>query len=74
MMENERQSANDLMGHVLALVDFYKGKMQEGNLSASEGAVYLKCLGLLGVSDEISKSREPERVYDALGGLELPFP
>ena len=48
--------------------------MQEGNLSASEGAVYLKCIGLLGVSDEIAKNRNVGSLADSLGGLELPFP
>ena len=64
----------NLVGHVVAMVEFYRNKMRSGELTASEGSVYLKCLGILGVGDAVTKNRDLGKTARMLDGLELPFP
>jgi hypothetical protein len=34
----------DALDHVLAMVGYYRSKLEDGRLTGSEAAVYLKCL------------------------------
>ena len=62
------------MAHILSMAEFYRNKMGSGELTASEGSVYLKILGILGVEDAVANNRNLGKITRILDGLELPFP
>ena len=64
----------DALDHVLAMVGYYRSKREDGRLTGSEAAVYLKCLTILGVNDDVMSSRNVEKLAMAEEALELPFP
>ena len=64
----------DALDHVLAMVGYYRSKLEDGRLTGSEAAVYLKCLTILGVTNDVMSSRNVEKLAMAEEALELPFP
>ena len=64
----------DVLDHVLAMVRYYRNKMEEGQLGGSEAAVYLKCLTMLGLTDAVMTTRNVERLAQVQTVNELPFP
>jgi len=66
-------NGNEVVDHVLGLVDHFKRKRDDNDLSAGEAAVYLKCLAILGAKDAIVNARQMEALSDSRDALELPF-
>lgn len=62
-----------VLGHVIGLVDHFKDKRDNGNLSAGEASVYLKCLAILGAKDAVMSLKQMESLSNNLEVLELPF-
>jgi hypothetical protein len=56
------------------MVGYYRSKLEDGRLTGSEAAVYLKCLTILGVNDDVMSSRNVEKLAMAEEALELTFP
>jgi len=53
---------DEALDHLLDLVKFYKGKMEEGSLTGAEGNIYLRALMLLGLRDATIRSRHIEAI------------
>lgn len=66
-------TSNETLEHLLALVRFYKQKMDDGTLSGSEGNIYLRALMLLGLRDATIRSRNLEQLSNTVEYEELPF-
>ena len=66
-------TSNETLEHLLALVRFYKQKMDDGTLSGSEGNIYLRALMLLGLRDATVRSRNLEQLSNTVEYEELPF-
>ena len=66
-------NGEQVLDHVLGLVDHFKRKRDDNDLSAGEAAVYLKCLAILGAKDAIVNARQMEALSDKMGVVELPF-
>jgi len=62
-----------VLDHILGLVDHFKTKRDNGELSAGEASVYLKCLGILGAKDAVMNLKQMESLSDKMGVIELPF-
>lgn len=62
-----------VLDHILGLVDHFKTKRDNGELSAGEASVYLKCLGILGAKDAVMNLKQMESLSDKMEVLELPF-
>ena len=62
-----------VLDHILGLVDHFKTKRDNGELSAGEASVYLKCLGILGAKDAVMKLKQMESLSNKMEVLELPF-
>ena len=58
---------------LLALVRFYKNKIDEGTLTGSEGGNYIKALMLLGLRDSVVRTRHLEQFSDTVQKVRLPF-
>lgn len=58
---------------LLALVRFYKQKIDKGTLSGSEGGNYIKALTLLGLRDAALRNRHLELMRNEKEVLDLPF-
>lgn len=65
--------AEDTIDHLLALVQFYKNKIDEGTLTGSEGGNYIKALMLLGLRDATLRTRHLEQMSNGTEVLDLPF-
>jgi hypothetical protein len=66
-------TSSETLEHLLALVRFYKQKMDDGTLSGSEGNIYLRALMLLGLRDATVRSRNLEQLSNTVEYEELPF-
>ena len=42
-----------VLDHVIELVEYFKRKKDDGELSAGEASIYLKCLSVLGARDAV---------------------
>ena len=62
-----------VLDHVLGLVDHFKTKRDNGELSAGEASVYLKCLGILGAKDAVMNLKQMESLSNNVEVLDLPF-
>ena len=58
---------------LLALVRFYKQKIDDGTLTGSEGGNYIKALMLLGLRDATIRTRHLEQISNGAEVLDLPF-
>ena len=58
---------------LLALVRFYKKKIDKGTLTGSEGSTYIKALLLLGLKDASIKTRNLEDINESVEIVNLPF-
>lgn len=65
--------SEETLDHLLALVQFYKDKIEEGTLTGSEGSNYIRALMLLGLRDATIRTRHLEQLNDGGGILRLPF-
>jgi len=63
----------ETLDHLLALVRFYKNKIDEGTLTGSEGGNYIKALMLLGLRDATIRTRHLEQISNGVEVLDLPF-
>ena len=66
-------NGNEILDHMLGLVDHFKRKRDDNELSAGEAAMYLKCLAILGAKDAIVNARQMEALSDSKAALELPL-
>ena len=62
-----------VLDHVIGLVDHFKNKKDTGELTAGEASIYLKCLGVLGAKDAVMNLKQMESLSDKIEVLELPF-
>jgi hypothetical protein len=63
----------DTLDHLLALVQFYKNKIDEGSLTGSEGGNYIRALMLLGLKDATLRTRHLEHISNSVEIVNLPF-
>lgn len=62
-----------VLDHVLGLVDHFKRKKDEGQLTSADAGIYLKCLALLGAKDAVMNLKQIESLSDNVEVLDLPF-
>ena len=62
-----------VLDHVIGLVDHFKQRKDNGELTASEAGIYLKCLSVLGARDAVMTINQMDTLSDKMGVLELPF-
>jgi len=67
-------NGEQVLDHVLGLVDHFKGRKDTGELTAAEAGIYLKCLAILGAKEAVMSMNQMESLSDKMGALELPFP
>jgi len=65
--------SEETLDHLLALVQFYKDKIEEGTLTGSEGSNYIRALMLLGLRDATIRTRHLEQMSNDPQILRLPF-
>ena len=64
---------DDVLDHVIALVNHFKKKMETDELTSGDAANYIKCLGILGARDAVMSNRNIEKLAEAQEVVELPF-
>jgi len=64
---------DDVLDHVIALVNHFKKKMETDELSSGDASCYIKCLGILGARDAVMCNRNIEKLAEAQEVVELPF-
>ena len=64
---------DDVLDHVIALVNHFKKKMKTDELSSGDASCYIKCLGILGARDAVMSNRNIEKLAEAQVVVELPF-
>ena len=64
---------DDVLDHVIALVNHFKKKMETDELSSGDASCYIKCLGILGARDAVMSNRNIEKLAEAQEVVELPF-
>ena len=47
-----------VLDHVIELVEYFKRKKDDGELSAGEASIYLKCLSVLGARDAVKSLKQ----------------
>ena len=52
---------DDVLDHVIALVNHFKKKMETDELTSGDAANYIKCLGILGARDAVMSNRNIEK-------------
>jgi hypothetical protein len=62
-----------VLDHVIGLVDHFKQRKDLGELTASEAGIYLKCLSVLGARDAVMSLNQMDTLSDKMEVLELPF-
>ena len=62
-----------IIEHVLGLIDHLKGRKDTGELTAAEVGIYLKCLAILGAKEAVMSMNQMESLSDKMGVVELPF-
>ena len=62
-----------VLDHVIGLVDHFKQRKDHGELTASEAGIYLKCLSVLGARDAVMSLNQMDTLSDKIEVLELPF-
>ena len=63
----------DTIDFLLALVRFYRQKIDEGTLTGAEGGNYIKALVLLGLRDATLRTRHLEDMSNDPEIVNLPF-
>ena len=63
----------EVLDHVIELVDYFKRKKDDGELSAGEASIYLKCLSVLGARDAAMNLKQMKTLSGGMETLELPF-
>ena len=64
---------DQIIDHVLGLIDHFKGRKETGELTAAEAGIYLKCLAILGAKEAVMSLNQMESLSDSKDALELPF-
>jgi hypothetical protein len=64
---------SEILDHVIQLVEYFKTKKDNGELSAGEASIYLKCLSVLGAREAVMSLRQMDSLTNGLDVLELPF-
>ena len=62
-----------VLDHVIELVEYFKRKKDDGELSAGEASIYLKCLSVLGARDAVMSLKQMDALSAGGDVLELPF-
>ena len=62
-----------VLDHVLGLVDHFKRKKDDGELTSGDAGIYLKCLSVLGARDAVMSLNQMDTLSDKMEVLELPF-
>ena len=65
--------SEETLDYLVALVQFYKQKIDDGTLSGSEGGNYIRALMLMGLQDATLRARHLEKISNSKEVLELPF-
>ena len=60
-----------VLDHVIGLVDHFKQRKDNGELTASEAGIYLKCLSVLGVRDAVMSLNQMDTLSNKMEVLEL---
>ena len=50
---------DQIIDHVLGLIDHFKGRKETGELTAAEAGIYLKCLGALRAKEAVMGMNRP---------------
>lgn len=64
---------NDILDHVIQLVEYFKTKKDNGELSAGEASIYLKCLSVLGAREAVMSLQQIDSLSNKMQVLKLPF-
>jgi len=64
---------DQIIEHVLGLIDHFKGRKDTGELTAAEAGIYLKCLAILGAKEAVMSMNQMESLSDKMEVVELPF-
>ena len=64
---------DDVLDHVIGLVNHFKKKMETDELTSGDASCYIKCLGILGARDAAITNRNIEKLAESQEVLELPF-
>ena len=62
-----------VLDHVIGLVDHFKRKKDDGELTSGDAGIYLKCLTLLGAKEAVMSLNQIESLSDKVEVLDLPF-
>ena len=62
-----------VLDHVIGLVDHFKQRKDNGELTASEAGIYLKCLSVLGARDAVMTLNKMDKLSYKMSVVELPF-
>ena len=62
-----------VLDHVLGLIDHFKGRKETGELTAAEAGIYLKCLAILGAKEAVMTLNQMDTLSYKMEVLELPF-
>ena len=66
-------NGEQVLDHVLGLVDHFKTKRDSGELTSGDAGIYLKCLALLGAKEAVMSLNQMESLSDKIEVLDLPF-
>jgi len=64
---------SEILDHVIQLVEYFKTKKDNGELSAGEASIYLKCLSVLGAREAVMSLQQMDSLSDGIEVLDLPF-
>jgi hypothetical protein len=64
---------SEILDHVIQLVEYFKTKKDNGELSAGEASIYLKCLSVLGAREAVMSLQQMDSLSNGMDVLELPF-
>ena len=64
---------SEILDHVIQLVEYFKTKKDNGELSAGEASIYLKCLSVLGAREAVMSLKQMDSLSNGMDVLELPF-
>ena len=51
---------DQIIDHVLGLIDHFKARKETGELTAAEAGIYLKCLAILGAKEAVMSMNQME--------------
>jgi len=64
---------SEILDHVIQLVEYFKTKKDNGELSAGEASIYLKCLSVLGAREAVMSLQQMDSLSNGMEVLDLPY-